>query len=183
MKEFWSFLNNLLDKFDIKKLMLCLFLILALMLVPGINFLTFLMPLDNGEKWIKFIFSMITAYIILSILIFLWDILKRNIQFRPKKIVRMMVKYGEYLNRYYSEEMKEFSIISIDLYRYGISPDIINKLYENNIIEGCTDSYGIIKYKLTRRARIKLTRIKKLVLFIDSKIVNRNKTKEDNNEN
>ena len=50
MSDLGTFLNNLIEKFDIKKLTICAFIVLALMVIPNINFLDFLMPLDDAEK-------------------------------------------------------------------------------------------------------------------------------------
>lgn len=160
-----------------------MFFIMALMLVPKINFLNFLMPLDNSEKWIKFIFALLTAYIVLLVLSFLWDYLKQYSKCKPKHVFRMMGEYGEYINLYYSEDINEYSMKTVDLYKYGITRDVVNKLCENNIIEKYETSwYGDIEYRLTKKARKKFTRIRKIVIFIDSKIINKCKTKKDSQE-
>lgn len=173
MKDWSAFLSSLIEKFDFKKLIVCAFTVLALMLVPGINFLNFLMPLDNAEKWIIFIFSLISVYIVLSILVFLRQQIKHYFKCKPKKLLRLMEKYGQYINIFYSDEINEYSSNSVNLDRYDISQDVILKLSENNIIE-CA-GYLCSEYRLTKKARKKLTRIKKMVMFIDGKIINRNK--------
>ena len=175
MKDWASFLSNLIEKFDIKKLIICVFIVLALMVVPKINFLNFLMPLDNAEKWIKFIFATITTYIVLSILIFLWKHTIDYFKYKPKKLFRMVWNYNSCISIFYSEEINEYSANAIELYRYGVSKDVINKLSENNIIERA--GYTHNKYRLTKKARKKLTRMRKIVMFIDSRIINRKNVK------
>lgn len=173
MKDWGDFLSNLIEKFDIKNLMICAFVVLALMVVPQISFLDFLMPLDNVEKWIKFTFALIATYIALSILIFLWKHIVNYFKHKPKNIFGMVGKYGEIINIFYSEEIDEYSANIINLGRYNISQDIINKLLEKNIIEHA--SYNYAEYRLTKKARKKLTRIRKIINFIDRKCINKKK--------
>lgn len=177
MKDLGAFLSNLIEKFDIKKLIICAFVVLALMLVPKINFLSFLMPLDNAEKWIMFIFALITTYIALAFLIYLWNRIKYYFKYTPKNIFWTMGKYGEWINIFYSEEIDEYSANAIDFSRYNISQDITNKLLEKNIIEHANYSYP--EYRLTKKARKKLTRMRKIINFIDSKFINKNKSEEN----
>ena len=177
MKDWASFLSNLIEKFDIKKLIICVFIVLALMVVPKINFLNFLMPLDNAEKWIKCIFFLIATYLALYFLIFLWQHVVCYFKYTPKNLFWTMGKYGKYINIFYSEDIDEYSANSVDLKRYNVSQDIINKLLEKNILEHA--SYNYPEYRLTRKARKKLTRIRKTIYFIDNKFINNNKSEEN----
>lgn len=184
MKDWANFFSDLIEKFDIKKLMICAFVVLALMLVPKISFLGFIMPLDNAEKWIMFIFALITTYIALSILIYLWQCLKDYFKYKPKNLFWMMGKYGDCINIFYSEEIDEYSASVVDLYNHRVPEDIINKLHENKIIEcgGYNHYFNYPTYRLTRKARKKLTRMRKTINFIDSKFINKNKTVKSKNE-
>lgn len=179
MKDLGAFFSKLIDKFDIKKLMICAFIVLSLMLVPKIDILSSLMPLDDAEKVIKFIFVFIAIYIILTILVYIWQKVVYYFKNKPKKLFWLMGEYGGYINIFYSEEINEYSASYINLREYNISDDIINKLLEHKIIESSFLDY--YKCRLTKRARKKLTRMKKTVMFIDSKIINRKKQREDNN--
>ena len=176
MKDFGTFLSNVIEKFDIKKLLFCVFVVLALMLIPEINFLSFLMPLDTAEKKITFVFALIASYVTLSSLIFLWECIRKYFECKPKRLIRLLVKYGEYINIFYSDEIGEYSACSFNYERCGIPVDIINKLKENNIIE-CSGYRGS-NYCLTPKARKKLTKVRKFVTFVNRKIINRNQQEE-----
>ena len=180
MKDLGTFLSNLIEKFDIKKLMICAFVVLALMVVPRINFLKFLMPLDNADKWIVFIFALITTYLILSILIYLWQHLTEHFKYKPKSLFWMMSKYGDWINLFYSEEINEYSSNAINFGRYSISQDVINKLLEKNIIVHA--SYNYPEYRLTSKARKKLTHMRKTITFIDSKFISKKQSEDNKNE-
>lgn len=175
MKEFWGFLNNLIDKFDIKRLSMAVASVLALMLVPKIDYLRWLMPLNDSTKWIYFIFSILVAYWSIAIISNLYKMISRNYKYRPKRFYRTVTKYSDCIGLYYSKEIGEYTALSINLGRYYISEDVIAKLVENNIIERSNYSYP--EYRLTKRARKKLTRINKLVMFVDGKIIGK-KSKE-----
>ena len=159
--------------------MVCAFTVFALMLVPKINFLGFLMPLDTSEKWIIFVFSLLTTYIVLSIIVFLWQRIRKHFLCKPKKLFRLIGQYGQYINVFYSDVINEYSSVAVDFDRYNIPQDVVNILTENNIIEHA--SYTGQKYCLTKKARKKLTRTRKFIVFVDSKLINRNK--QENNEN
>ena len=168
MNDLGLLLSKIIEKFDIKKLMFSVFVVLALMLMPKINFLRFLMPLDNSEKWIEFIFALITTYIIILIFTFLLEHFKYRFEHRPKNIFGLMRKFGAYINIFYSEDINEYSSLAVDLNRYGVPKDIVKKLLDNNIIRHA--SWDDSEYCLTKRARKKLTRIKKFIIYIDSKL-------------
>ena len=184
MKDWTSFFGNLIDKFDIKKLMICAFAVLALMVVPKINFLKFLMPLDNAEKWIIFVFAMIATYLALLVLGFLWLHIRNYLKYTPKNLFWTMGKYGEYINMFYSVDIGEYSENTIELRQHNVSQDVINKLCEKNIIESCgyCEYLNHMRYRLTKKARKKLTRIRKVINFIDRKFINKKKTEDNKNE-
>lgn len=173
MNDLGLLLSKIIEKFDIKKLMFSAFIVLALMLVPKINFLHFLMPLDNWEKWIQFIFALITMYIIILISAFLVEHLKYKFQHRPKKVFMLLGNFGKYIHLFYSEETNEYSLTAVDLSRYDVPKAIIQKLLENNIIRYA--NWGDSEFCLTKGARRKLNRIKKIIKFIGGKI----KTKDE----
>ena len=171
MNDLGLLLSKIIEKFDIKKLMFSAFIVLALMLVPKINYLHFLMPLDNLEKWIQFIFALITMYIIILVFTFLVEHLKYKFQHRPKKVFMLMGDFGKYINIFYSDEIGEYSSTAVDLTRYDIPKAIIQKLLENNIIRYA--NWGSSEVCLTKGAIKKLNRIKKIIKFIGGKIKNK----------
>lgn len=173
MNDLGLLLSKIIEKFDIKKLMLSTFVVLAFMLVPKINFLHFLMPLDNWEKWIQFIFALITMYIITLIFTFLAEHLKYKLKHRPKKVFMLMGDFGKYINIFYSEEINEYSSTAVDLTGYDIPKAIIQKLLENNIIRYA--NWGSSEFCLTKGARRKLNRTRKIIKFIDRRL----KTKDE----
>ena len=179
MNDLGLLLSKIIEKFDIRKIMFSVFVVLALMLVPKINFLHFLMPLDNIEKWIKFIFAIITTYIIILVFVFGAEYLKNKIKYRPKIIRTLMGDLGKYVNIFYSEDIKKYSSRAVDLEYCGVPKDVINKLVENNIIED--EYYTSSKYCLTKNARKKLTRIKKIVVFVDNRMKTKEKEESENN--
>ena len=63
MKDWSSIIIKIVDKFNIVKIMLAILVVLSLMLVPKINYLDFLMPLDNFEKRIRFIFAILIFFV------------------------------------------------------------------------------------------------------------------------
>lgn len=172
MKDLGLLLSKIIDKLDIEKIMLSVFLVLALMLMPKINILCFLMPLDKFEKWIQFIFAIITTYIVISVLVFLAEYTKNKIRNRPKKVFSLMGDFGKYINIFYSEEIREYSSVSIDLTRYDIPKDVIQKLLESNIIKYA--NWNNREFCLTRDARKKLNRIRKFIKFVDGKFKMKN---------
>lgn len=167
MKYFENVLIKILEKFDIVKIMVSAFIVLALMLVPKIDYLDFLMPLDSPEKWIKFIFAIVLSYIIISLIMFIGRTIREHFLHKPKKLIRMMVQYGDYINIFYSDKIKEYSPCYIDLDRYNFPEEIIIKLKENRIIEPL---FAGKNYKLTIQARKKLTRLSKIAKFLDDKV-------------
>lgn len=172
MNDLGLLLSKIIEKFDIKKLMFTAFVVLALMLVPKINFLCFLMPLDKFEKWIQFIFAIITTYIVISVLVFLAEYTKNKIRNRPKKVFSLMGDFGKYINIFYSEDIREYSSVSIDLTRYDIPKDVIQKLLESNIIKYA--NWNNREFCLTKDARKKLNRIRKFIKFVDGKFKMKN---------
>lgn len=168
MNDLGLLLSKIIEKFDIKKLLFSAFIVLALMLVPKINFLHFLMPLDSWEKWIQFIFALITTYIIILCFTFLVEQLKYKFQHRPKNVFMLMGDFGKYINIFYSEEINEYSSTAVDLSRYDVPKAIIQKLLENNIIRYA--NWGNSEFSLTKGARKKLNRTKKIIKFIDRRL-------------
>lgn len=173
MKNLDGFWTNVIDKLDIKKLLPSLFIVLAMMLVPKINYLSFLMPLDSREKWIMFVFAITSTYIALSVLTFLCKKVYDYYKNKPKKLCYMMYKYGKYINIFYSDELKEYSSTAFNLSKYGVSEDSISRLYDNKIIEIADLNYD--KYHLTKKARKKLNRMRKVFTFIENKVNKKNK--------
>lgn len=178
MKDFGAFLIKIIDKFDIKKLIISLFVVLAFMVVPKINFLNFLMPLDDAQKLITFVFALLLAYIVLLVLTFVFNSFKRILNNRPKKTFKMLRKYSEYINIFYSEDIGEYSSVKKQ-YSWSASKDIISKLVENNIIE--KTSYTSSEYRLNTRAKNKLNRLRKFLMFIDRKFLSKIEVEDKSN--
>lgn len=179
MSDWGSFLSKLLEKFDFMKLMICVFVVLALMLVPGINYLSFIMPLDTAEKWIKFAFALVATYLVQLIIVSVWKLVFNYFKYKPRKVLRMWWNYGGYINIFFSNEIKEYTLSNFNLDRYDVPQEIIEKLHENNIIEYAT--YYPETYRLTKKARKKLNYYRTIYVFIDNKIINRKKTEDENN--
>lgn len=177
MKSLENVLIKILEKFDIVKIMVSAFIVLALMLVPKINYLDFLMPLDRPEKWIEFVFAIILSYIVITLIVFIGKTIRKHFIYKPKKLIRMMVQYGDYINIFYSDKINEYSPCYINLKQYNIPKEIIAKLEENRIIESLYVSDG---YKLTTQARKKLIRLSKTAKFLDDKVFKHSKHKNNN---
>ena len=178
MKDWSSIIIKIVDKFNIVKIMLAILVVLSLMLVPKINYLDFLMPLDNFEKRIRFIFAILVSYTVITIIIFLGKSIKQFFSNKPKKLLRIIWRYGEYINVFYSDEINEYSPCSIDLDRYNIPKEIIAKFEENRIIELAFLGNG---YQLTKKARKKLTRLRKTMSFLNDKLFKTNIQEDANN--
>ena len=89
-----------------------------------------------------------------------------------------MYKYGGYINIYYSDKINEYTSAPYDLECYGFPEEIIQILYENNIIEPI---FVNSNYKLTVQARKKLNKIRRIIVFIDKKVFKTNYLEENNN--
>ncbi len=171
MKEWSAFFTNLIDKFDFKELMICLFVVLSLMLVPRINVLSFLMPLDSAKKWIVFVFVLIAVYLVLTLIILIWKSAKKYNDHKPKQLAKMMKKYGKYLEVFYSKNLGEYSKCAFDL--YTVPDAVVGKLQENKIIY--IANYTHSEFALTDQARKKLTQRRKMLKLIDKIIVKKSK--------
>lgn len=158
-----TFFNKIVDKFNFIRLIISIFVVLALMIVPKINFLYDLMPLDTNEKIIKMFFYVILAYLGLSLINSLYERLIIRYKMKPKKFYRMYLKYAGYINVYLSNETKEYSSVSYNLKSYGCPREVIETLCENNIIEY---SWSGDNYNLTNVARKKLNRFRSSFYFI-----------------
>ena len=79
-----------------------------------------------------------------------------------------MGDFGKYINIFYSEEINEYSSTAVDLSRYDVPKAIIQKLLENNIIRYA--NWGNSEFSLTKGARKKLNRTKKIIKFIDRRL-------------
>ncbi|MBQ2759291.1 MAG: hypothetical protein IJE93_05940 [Clostridia bacterium] len=171
MKDWSTIINKLIDKFDIKIIGISCFITLGLMLIPKINILKDLMPLDTNEKIIYFIFSIISNYLIITILILIFNYTKKRLIRKPKKLLKMIFTYGSVLNEYYSEDINAYSKEPLHLESF-VSKNIINELTANKILEKdfCINNPN---YYLREPARQKLTKYKKAFLFIDKYIASK----------
>ena len=179
MKDLGLFLGNLIEKFDIRKLLISAFVVLAFMLIPKIDFLKCIMPLNTAEKWIKFIFGLIAIYILQCLLEFICKKIKVTINNRPKRIFWTIKNYGNYISVFLSKDICEYSNKPVDFAKYNIPDDVIYKLLENNIVE--ENSFNYSEYRLTKRARKKLNRTIKLMKFILRVLDDKNGGKQKNN--
>ncbi len=176
--KWYDILLKFIDKLGITKIVISAVIVVMFMLVPKINFLHTLMPLDDSSKIIKFLFLVATVYLILTFLIFIYTKITRYFCTKPRRVFRMWYNYAEYISIYFSEETNEYSGVSYNLERKNIPKAVIDKLWENNIIE-FTDFMG--SYRLTKKARKKLNRIRKTILFIDRRIMKRKAQEEIDN--
>lgn len=173
MNDLGAFLSKLIEKFDIKKLLVSAFIMLSLMLIPKINFLKDLMPLNTSEKLIKAIFGLIAIYILLCVLEFVFKRIKRSFNNRPKKFFRTIASYGEYLSVFLSKDIGyEYTSKPINLKDCGIPDDVIYKLLDSNIIEQGIYNHSL--YKLNDIALKRMNRYNKIVKFIMAKKENKN---------
>lgn len=81
-------------------------LVLGIMVVPKINLLKFLMPLDENRKWITFVFAILLSYIFIVAIEKSWDIVKAKISKRKsEKIIQYENEKKE--NKMRQNELKE----------------------------------------------------------------------------
>ena len=174
-----SFFGKLIDKLDIKKIMFCAFIVLSFLLIPKLDFLDKIIQLDDEiKKKLIVVYAFVSVYIVLTIAIILFKKVKNKYITKPKKLFRLMYKYGGYINIYYSDKINEYTSAPYDLECYGFPEEIIQILYENNIIEPI---FVNSNYKLTVQARKKLNKIRRIIVFIDKKVFKTNYLEENNN--
>lgn len=168
MRDFWYFAGNIIEKFNIKLLLISVFVVLATMIIPKIDFLKYLMPLDTTEKCIKFIFAILAVYISLCLLIFIYHKVTNRINNKPRKVFWSIKNYSSYINVFLSREICEYSTMPVDFAKYNIPDDAIHKLLENNIIERNPFEHSV--YRLNNRARKKLNKYIKFFNFLHNVI-------------
>ena len=68
MKEFSGLLKTLIEKLELKQLMLSLLFVSGFIVVPRISFLEFVLSLDGFHKWMTLIFSFLVCFFCLEII-------------------------------------------------------------------------------------------------------------------